>query len=129
MEKQKIREKRQCIRVEVSALVVIRCDIYVKTGKNEKRDFHTHTQNMSEGGINIILEEDLHRRDVVELKLYLTGKLTPIECKGQVAWSKAISPKSVEPRIFSIGIKFIELKEDDKENIRKLVFCLLKENN
>jgi hypothetical protein len=84
---------------------------------------------MSEGGINIILEEDLHRRDVVELKLYLTGKLTPIECKGQVAWSKAISPKSVEPRIFSIGIKFIELKEDDKENIRKLVFCLLKENN
>ena len=129
MKEQKMREKRKYIRVDLAALVVIKCHIWVKIRKNEKREFHTHTQNMSEGGINVILEEDLHRKDAVELKLYLTGRLTPIECKGQIAWSKAISPKSVEPRIFSIGIKFIKLEGDDKDTIRELVSCLSKENN
>jgi c-di-GMP-binding flagellar brake protein YcgR len=127
MEKQKIQEKRKYTRVDLAALVVIKCHIWVKIGKNMKLEFRTHTQDMSEGGINVILEEDLHRKDAVELKLYLTGRLTPVECKGQVVWSKAISPKPVDPHIFSIGIKFIDLNEDDRETIRKLVSCLFKE--
>jgi len=124
MEKQKIQEKREHVRVDVASLVVIKCDIQVNISNNEKREFHTYTKNMSEDGINVTLEEDLHRPDTVELKLYLTGRLKPIECKGQVAWSKVISPQLVEPRIFSIGIKFIELDDVGRETIRKLVSCL-----
>jgi Tfp pilus assembly protein PilZ len=124
MEKRKIQEKREHVRADVASLVVIKCDIRVNISNNEKREFHTYTKNMSEDGINVTLEKDLHRPDTVELKLYLTGRLTPIECKGQVAWSKVISPQLVEPRIFSIGIKFIELDDVGRETIRKLVSCL-----
>jgi hypothetical protein len=119
------KNNRKYIRVNVKSLVVIKCDVRLDTGNNEKREFHTYTQNLSEDGMNILLDEELHSLDMVELKLYLTGRLKPTECKGQVVWSKAISPELVVPRIFSIGIKFIELDYVGRETIKKLVSCLL----
>jgi c-di-GMP-binding flagellar brake protein YcgR len=117
-------EKRKDIRFKAIVAAVIKCDISLNVGSTKKREFHTYTQNFSEGGIKVILEEDLHSLTLVELKLYLTGTFRPIECKGQVVWSKVISPRSVEPRIFSIGIKFIELDDVSRKAIQILAFCL-----
>ena len=125
MKEQKTTERRKYTRFAAITLAVIKCDISVNIHAFEISEFHTYTHNISEGGINVTLEEDLPSSTMVELKLYLTGRLRPIECKGQVAWSKAISPKLVEPRIFSIGIKFIELDYVGRETIKKLVSCLL----
>jgi c-di-GMP-binding flagellar brake protein YcgR len=124
MEEKKIPERREYPRVKITSLVVIKCDILVNISNTQKREFHTYTQNISEGGINVTLEEDLHSSTMVELKLYLRGRLKPTECKGRVAWSKVISPKLVEPRIFSIGIEFIELDDVSREDIKTIAFCL-----
>jgi len=118
------KNQRKYIRVNVKSLVVIKCDVRLDTGNNEKREFHTYTQNLSENGMNILLDEELHPLDIVELKLYLTGRLKPTECTGQVVWSKAISPELVAPRIFSIGIKFIGLNQNSRVAISQLVYSL-----
>ena len=123
MGKQDVPEKRQFPRAKVVTLAVIRCDILANIGNKKTREFHTHTENISEGGVNVILDEELRNPAAVELKLYLTGKITPIECNGQVAWSKAISPPGVEPGIFSTGIKFTELNSEAKEAIRDIISC------
>jgi c-di-GMP-binding flagellar brake protein YcgR len=121
--KKDVPERRQFPRANVVTLAVIKCDVRANVGNEKTREFHTHTQNISEGGVNVILEEELPKQDSVELKLYLTGKKTPIECKGQVAWSKAVSPPGVEPGIFSTGIKFTEFSPEAKEAIRNIISC------
>ena len=123
MEEQAGSEKRKFTRVSVATLVVIRCDVWANISNKEKHEFHTHTENVSEGGLNVILDEELHSPDAVELKLFVTGKVTPIECKGQVAWTKLISPVQVKPALFSTGIQFTELSHDSKEAIRNVVSC------
>lgn len=123
MEKQDVPEKRKFTRINVASLVVIRCDVLATIRNKDRYEFHTHTENISEGGINVILDEELHNPDVVALKLYLTGKVAPIECKGEVIWSKVISPEAVKPSLFSTGIKFIGLSYDSNEAIRNVITC------
>ena len=55
--------------------------------------------------------------------------MKPIECKGQVVWTKVISPAVVKPSLFSTGIKFTELSDNDREAIRKVVSCFIDKNN
>lgn len=116
-------EKRQFSRAKVVSLVVIRCDVLANIRDQETREFHTHTENMSEGGVNVILDEELRDPAMVELKLYLTGKIAPIACRGRIAWTKAVSPPGITPGIFSTGISFIDLGDNDKEAIREIVSC------
>ena len=123
MSQQNEQERRQFPRAKVVALAVIKCDVLAKIENEEKLEFHTHTQNISEGGVNVILDKELSRLAPVELRLYLTAKKTPIECKGQVAWSKAISPPEIVPGIFSTGIKFGELSPEAKDAIKNIISC------
>jgi len=121
MSEQAVSEKRKFTRVNVTSLVVIRCDVWA----SDKREFHTHTENVSEGGLNIILDDELAKSQELGLKLYLTGKVAPIDCKGKVAWTKLVSPPGVKPGLYSTGIQFTELSGDAKESIKGLVslFC------
>lgn len=125
MERQNFQERRKFVRANVRSLVIIRCDVLVNIPEKTSHEFHTHTENISEGGMNVILEEELRSPDAVAVRLYLTGKVKPIECKGKVAWSKLISPTGIEPGLFSTGISFIELSDNDKTAIRKVVSCLI----
>lgn len=129
MEKQTVPEKRKSVRANIKALVIIRCDVLVNINEKERYEFHTHTENISTGGLNVMLEKELHRSDMVEIRLHLIGKSKPIECKGRVAWSIVMSPAGVKPGIFSTGIEFIELKDSDKEAIRKVISCMIERKN
>jgi c-di-GMP-binding flagellar brake protein YcgR len=119
-------DKRKHPRPKVASLVVIKCELFVKSGKKESCEFRTHTEDISEGGINVLLEEELEKHSQVEVRLFLTGKLNPIECKGEVMWCEEVNPEWIKPRFFAVGIKFLDIKKEDKETIRLLVSCFLK---
>ncbi len=123
MRKKKCEEKRKFPRLNLVALAIIKCDIRVSLDKGKELEFHTHTENLSEGGVNVIIEAQLPEMTTVELKLYITGKRYPVECKGYVAWSKLISPPGINPRIFSTGIKFTEYQSDGKEALVSVISC------
>ena len=123
MEKQKAVERRKSIRVHLASLVLIRCDIHANISNKEKLEFHTHTEEISEGGIRVILDRELRSPDPVELRLYMTGSVAPLECKGQIVWSKIASPEGVEPDLYATGIKFVGLNSDCREAIGKIISC------
>ena len=118
------KERREYSRAKVASFVIIRCELRYTISSKQPHEFHTHTENISEGGINVILEEELRCPDIVEIKLFLTGKLAPLECNGQVVWSKLSSPASVAPPLYTTAIKFIGMGVSSREAIRKVVDCL-----
>ena len=81
----------------------------------------SHTENISEGGIRVMLEEKLVPFTMVGIELYL-DKNKPIKCKGKVAWIKEIvNPIEHEASMYDTGIKFFDLLEYDKLYLKKLV--------
>ena len=80
-----------------------------------------------EGGLRVILEEQLHISTDVEVELFLTDREMPLKCKGKVIWAKEIKPVGIRPRFFDTGIEFVELSDYNKDEIRKLVDRLLSE--
>ncbi len=123
MRKKKCVEKRRFPRLNLVALAIIKCDIRVNIAKGKELEFHTHTENLSEGGVNVIIEAQLPKLTPVELKLFVTGKRYPVECKGYVSWSKLVSPPGVNPSIFSTGIEITEYKSDGKEALVDVISC------
>ncbi len=93
--------------------------------------FNSYTENISEGGVKVFLEEKLHTSTVVDLELSLPDEQKPIKCKGELIWVKEIPPAGTEKySLFDTGIKFIEISERDKKKINLLVKSLIiKEEN
>ena len=83
--------------------------------------FNTHTENISEGGIRVILEEKLNVTTQVDIELYLFHAELPIRSKGEVAWTAELKPEKIRHRLFYTGIKFIEISDHNKNEIKKLV--------
>jgi hypothetical protein len=83
--------------------------------------FNSHTENIGEGGIMVILEEKLHVSTPVDVELFLSAREFPLKCKGEVIWVKERSPVGIKPFLINTGIKFIELTDLQKEDIRNLV--------
>ncbi|MFH0827897.1 MAG: PilZ domain-containing protein [Candidatus Omnitrophota bacterium] len=123
MRKKKCVEKRRFPRLNLVALAIIKCDIRVNIAKGKELEFHTHTENLSEGGVNVIIEAQLPKLTPVELKLFVTGKRYPVECKGHIVWSELVSPPGVNPSIFSTGIEITEYKSDGKEALVDVISC------
>jgi Tfp pilus assembly protein PilZ len=83
--------------------------------------FNAHTENIGEGGIRVILGERLNITTNVDIELFLLEQEIPIRCKGEVVWASEMKPEAINPRLFDTGIKFIEINDQNKEAIRKVV--------
>ena len=86
----------------------------------------SHTENISAGGIRVILEERLGVFTPVSLEIFLE-KERSIKCKGKIAWVKEeVNPLEIEgePIMFDTGIEFTQINDSDKEYIKKLVKVL-----
>jgi len=80
----------------------------------------SHTEDISEGGIRVMLEEKLSPFTMVGIELYF-DKNRPMKCKGKIAWVKEITnPIEKMPSMFDTGIKFIDLTDFDKLYLKKL---------
>lgn len=84
--------------------------------------FNSYTENISEGGVKVFLEEKLHIPTIVDLELFLEENGEPIKCKGELTWvNEIISEDAKRETLFDTGIKFIEITEADRSIIRDLV--------
>lgn len=93
--------------------------------------FNSYTENISEGGVKVFLEEKLNISTVVDMELSLANDEETIKCKGELIWVQEIPPDQTEKEsLFDTGIKFIEINEQDKKRICQLVKNLIaKEQN
>lgn len=107
-------ERRASCRINVA------CKISLRLGEKNVA-LNCHTENLSTGGIMVIIEESIAPSTVVDLELLLWEKEKPIKCKGQVAWFNEISPEQAKPRLFNTGIEFIDMSDSDKEELGKFI--------
>ena len=91
--------------------------------EGEPKTIATKTENIGEGGICVLLEEDLGLFKGVNLELELEDSPGPnIRCSGTVVWVvKRRDPKDKNILFFDTGIEFVDIDEPGRERIAKIV--------
>lgn len=81
----------------------------------------THTENISAGGVRVILDEKVNPFTNVELEIFFE-KEKSTKFKGKVAWSRVIvNPIENEPLLYDTGIQFAAMDANTREYINRLV--------
>ena len=83
----------------------------------------SHTENIGEGGIGVLINEQLDVSADVGLEIYLENQ--PISCKGRVVWTVEKECSSSSASSFDTGIEFCDIKEHDRAFITNLVNLLV----
>ncbi len=84
-----------------------------------------HTEDLSAGGIKVILDERLTVYSSVSLEIFFERDMRVI-CKGRVSWVEKINSLEMEshPLMFIMGIEFTQISDSDKAYIQRLVKVL-----
>ena len=101
-------DKRRFPRADFPCKIVVLRD-------DEKQTFSTHTQNIGEGGVCVVIPEQLPSSCAVVIMLYLRDGHIPINCQGRIVWSIKQEDK------FNTGIKFVDIKKPDSLRIKRIV--------
>jgi hypothetical protein len=89
--------------------------------------FNTHTEDLSEGGMKVILEQNMHIPTPVNIELFLGPDKAPFVCKGEVLWVKEVGPLGAPPRMYETGIKFTGLSVEDSDKLLNALAIFAKE--
>ena len=105
--------------------VVFECVVMVKK-KEASLVFKTQTENISAGGICVILEKELLKNIPVEIELFLADDPNPVTCGGKVAWAvRRNEYTKKKPLQFDTGIEFNDITDEDKARIKRIIEELL----
>ncbi|MFC1699204.1 PilZ domain-containing protein [Candidatus Omnitrophota bacterium] len=109
----------------------------------------THTENLSLGGVRVVVSEQIDVAAEVDIEIDLQDMLPNVLSKGTVAWVRELTPgdpalaakkrniqrlkgkvawvkkipstRAGEPAHFDIGIQFVGLKADDRHRVERIV--------
>lgn len=105
--------------------VSFECTIIVKKA-HSNLVFRSSTENISMGGMCVILEKELLKNTPVEVELLLPDDLPPAKCAGKVMWSaKRNKYTKKKASQFDTGIEIIEVSDQDKSRIKRIIDELL----
>ena len=105
--------------------IAFECVVIVKK-KDTSLVFRTQTENLSIGGVCVILEKGLPKGTPVDIELYLPDLSIPVYGNGRIAWSaKRNEYVKRKPLQFDTGIEFIEMADQDKARLKLIIEELL----
>lgn len=105
------KERRKFVRIKFP------CEI--TTRGPEKHTIPTNAENISAGGIRVVIPERLGSSSVVEIDIFGI-KNEPIIGKGRVIW--VFSKKNLRGEsVYDTGIEFSQISEEDLRKIKNLV--------
>ena len=103
------RENRRFIRVTFPYTIIIRSPL--------SHAISTYTENISEGGVRVVITEELPLASQAELEIYLGND--PVSCQGKIVWVKGRESLVLEDIIvFDTGIEFCEVNSLSRDKIR-----------
>lgn len=83
----------------------------------EPKDWHTsNLLDLSEGGLKFVSDTRLVLGSILEIVILMDAKNKQVPAIGKVAWVR-----NRERRNFYIGVSLTEIKQEDRELIRKLI--------
>ena len=110
--------------------VLFPCLIKIRGSKNEKDVLLTHTENLSIGGVRVILKNSVAMGASIDVEIDLLDTGEHLSCKGKVVWSeKRKSTEAVKPNFFDIGIEFMNVGEADQKRLDLIVGHHVKQGN
>ncbi len=112
-------DTRRGVRVAFECVVIVR-------KKDTSLVFKTQTENISTGGVCVILERGLLKNTPVEIELSLPDDPVPVICEGKIAWSIRRGEYSKRKSLqFDTGIEFNEITDEDKGRLKRIIEELL----
>lgn len=126
MEKWQGLNKRQFPRIKYPCLIVIRNG---SDDDDKTNTVLTHTDNVGVGGVCVALKQAVKMFSVVEIELDLLDLGDHICCNGKVVWNvESEESGKTTPRLFDVGIEFVDIKDDDQLRLRKVIERLVRNN-
>lgn len=111
-------ERRKFVRVEFP------CEISLQDTSG-KEVITAYTENISAGGIRVLLEKDIKACPIVQVTLYKIAE-KPIVCKGRVIWVfNREHPREENVTVFDTGIEFYQIQEEDVSRIKEFILGLI----
>lgn len=103
-----------------------KCLIDIKK-RGSSKSISTHTENIGIGGICVIIKDNLGLFQGVNLEIFLEDEKTPIRCAGTAVWIVKKRPEKKEDSYsYDTGIEFVDLDDNQRERIAKIVDYILK---
>lgn len=110
--------------------VLFPCLIKIRDSKEGKDALLTHTENVSIGGVRVILKNKVPMATLLDIEIDLMDAAEHLTCLGKVVWSeKRKSTESVKPDFFDIGIEFMGVNEADRKRLESVIGHNLKRGN
>ncbi len=89
------------------------------------RMLFSHTENIGEGGVKIVLREKLEPDTLVELHIMMENNRI-VKCKGKIRWAmKKAESRDKQPELFDVGVEFTEIDKADRLYIKMIVEKIL----
>ena len=98
------------------------CMVKVLSHGDAPESILTHTENVSNGGICVILRKSLQCFDKVDIEIDLMDGEEHIACWGKAVWvvrRKATDP--LKPSWYDIGIEYVDMSSENRKRIERLV--------
>jgi len=86
----------------------------------QEKAISTYTENISAGGVKVVIKKKLEISSMVDLEIYVKQK--PVLCKGRIVWVKEKESNYLEgAAFFDTGIEFNKINEEDRLAIKNCV--------
>lgn len=103
------------------------CLLIVRKDHSSPDAILTHTENISIGGVCVILKKDLKMFTPLELELDLLDTQRHIKCDGKIVWVvRRVDTEEIKPSFYDTGIEFINLSKEDEKRVEAIVQRLAK---
>lgn len=102
------------------------CLITVRKNTPPQEAILTHTENISVGGVRVIIAKKIGVLTEVDIEIDLKDTMPTILSKASICWTEELSFGEVgkSPR-YDTGIKFLGLKDEDRRRVQRVVETLL----
>jgi Tfp pilus assembly protein PilZ len=107
--------------------VMYPCMVKCGTGSSPKETLLTHTENIGEGGLCVILKREFRLFSLIDLEVDLLDADDHLRAQGKVVWS--VRRKAIEdhkPLFYDVGVEFVDLSLRNQERLKETIERLIK---
>jgi len=88
---------------------------------NSPHEISAKTENISAGGIRLLLGRKFPNSSIVNLKIYNIKK-EPLSCQGKILWVfSRLNHSKKDLFLYDTGIEFYKIKKEDLRTIEKVI--------
>jgi Tfp pilus assembly protein PilZ len=106
--------------------VIYPCMVKCASDSDSKGILLTHTENIGEGGLCLIIKKELRLFSIIEVELDLLDADEHLFLKGKIVWSvrrKAI--EEMKPLYYDVGVEFIDISPSNQQRLRDTIARLI----